>query len=1303
MSLLAAGPNALVNLNDQDTMIVEASVPAFVRSSAIEPKNVASPTNLTYLPVGTTRAYPAALADYYAPAQNSSDSPASWVLLDLPFVGRTQASGLDGLESGKAPGGAGPQPADLRVDPVLQLALARTAGFDPLNPLPLSFANWEDTAAVSIGLAEFDLPRQRGFTRLDAATLRESWFRLNLSSASEQSTSARLAGAPQPIDTVLAYPSTDEPSVMSRPNLLDRVADPRRLALPPASTFQPVSPAVDYSVIAWRPNGLYMLDVAGSTRLDGQPGMSGNVIAAYGFLGAGAKLIIAGLIPPTTALVRRPAAAVVPSRISLPDGVGAVSITAGGSGYTTAPPITITSADGNGTGAAAEAIVSAGAVSHINVTNPGTGYTQPPTISIGGPGSGALATAALGFANVQPVSLAVSPYLGFLFEPAAATLPTDWILGLSELVCLDVKGQTLTSIATRTWYPPKQDPATDQAIRVWAQEIQSRLAADSPIAVVRLRELYSNPAPSHSLAGSAGITVVYRFLAPEATVAPAAAARRAASLRAQPAAMRYSQGQYGGPIMPPGNLAQFEVAPPQIIGVQPLRLDSRPGSQPPRSVAASLAPSGALTSGTIYYYKVTAVIPNPTLAGGSLESDPSLEVSATPNAGNLSVQLTWAAVPGATGYHVYRGLAAGAEDTVAAAISSGATTAFMDTGTAGTAGSPPATAWPWGLACNRLSILQVERSTGVSGPPLQLKLANSNDPLQGRLWWQSLTQNVQYVVPEDPLGRKVLPTFFRAPALPGLVPVWPSSPLPKVDDVQKALDRQDDAATGAALPLQPSILTAWQPVLPGSHTVLVTGARPGAPFAFREYLQTQDFSNGRAVVSGSIVAMHRSPRPVLLRQNDRNRPDYALQTWASWFNPNLTSSAEDSPADSAFLGFVPTPIGLDLLLSASDPAVGKSITGGTIPVGPAPSATTPDPLSWDMKLRFTADGQNSPLAPWFPDGTAGTTPASVSLVSSKARSPFTFTLQALSSTTATSGVITFNPDKPADIAAWLAASSHGDPALLQVTVGVDGKNQDVKNFRQTLSFPLRIVKDQGVQALPFKPKFFLFEDPEYNRRLSSTTAQQTVIAVVTQGGNPPVTYSLTLSVDRHEYNTTGSIHYIFFFDPPDLNSNPIMGDIQFKKIDTDGTVHDLGSPVTLAVNALAQAKDQNLGEISKNNPLVPGDTLVLSLTVNFGGLPKPTAEIAVPIVAAPVTPVPEAGYALLRKNPDTAVECVRFAFSSAADKIELVDPNDLRRQIVRRRAKFLWRDTLRMKPKGHYAYAIQKITTGGSTHFPTIE
>jgi len=69
--------------------------------------------------------------------------------------------------------------------------------------------------------------------------------------------------------------------------------------------------------------------------------------------------------------------------------VGIVTITSGGSGYTTSPTITFTAQNGISTvSAAATAIVSAaGTISAIHIRNAGVGYTVTPTISIASPGS----------------------------------------------------------------------------------------------------------------------------------------------------------------------------------------------------------------------------------------------------------------------------------------------------------------------------------------------------------------------------------------------------------------------------------------------------------------------------------------------------------------------------------------------------------------------------------------------------------------------------------------------------------------------------------------------------------------------------------------------------------------------------------------------------------------------------------------------------------------------------------------------------------------------------------------------------
>ncbi|WP_313178975.1 phage tail tube protein [Stenotrophomonas sp.] len=69
-----------------------------------------------------------------------------------------------------------------------------------------------------------------------------------------------------------------------------------------------------------------------------------------------------------------------------------IEVTNGGTGYTSAPTVSITG--GGGTGATATAIVDSGSVIGVNITNPGTGYTSPPTVAFsGGAGTGAAATA----------------------------------------------------------------------------------------------------------------------------------------------------------------------------------------------------------------------------------------------------------------------------------------------------------------------------------------------------------------------------------------------------------------------------------------------------------------------------------------------------------------------------------------------------------------------------------------------------------------------------------------------------------------------------------------------------------------------------------------------------------------------------------------------------------------------------------------------------------------------------------------------------------------------------------------------
>lgn len=79
--------------------------------------------------------------------------------------------------------------------------------------------------------------------------------------------------------------------------------------------------------------------------------------------------------------------------------VSSISITDGGSGYSSVPAVTIANPT-KGITATGTATISSGAVTGITVTQKGTGYATPPAITIAGPGGGgSTATASAVLAN----------------------------------------------------------------------------------------------------------------------------------------------------------------------------------------------------------------------------------------------------------------------------------------------------------------------------------------------------------------------------------------------------------------------------------------------------------------------------------------------------------------------------------------------------------------------------------------------------------------------------------------------------------------------------------------------------------------------------------------------------------------------------------------------------------------------------------------------------------------------------------------------------------------------------------------
>ena len=96
------------------------------------------------------------------------------------------------------------------------------------------------------------------------------------------------------------------------------------------------------------------------------------------------------------------------------NGIPAIALSAGGSGYIAPPHVIIFGGGGNGATAVALISRTSGAVTNITVTSPGTGYTSNPTvILVGGGGSGA---------TIGTVTRGLNPGTGGLVKTGSGTL-----------------------------------------------------------------------------------------------------------------------------------------------------------------------------------------------------------------------------------------------------------------------------------------------------------------------------------------------------------------------------------------------------------------------------------------------------------------------------------------------------------------------------------------------------------------------------------------------------------------------------------------------------------------------------------------------------------------------------------------------------------------------------------------------------------------------------------------------------------------------------------------------------------------
>lgn len=598
--------------------------------------------------------------------------------------------------------------------------------------------------------------------------------------------------------------------------------------------------------------------------------------------------------------------------------------------------------------------------------------------------------------------------------------------------------------------------------------------------------------------------------------------------------------------------------------------------------------------------------------------------------------------------------------------------------------------WKWGLSAMRLGVQLTGGKCGITGA------ASGNGGR--RLWWNAVSHHVQFDLPEK--GVRLLPDKFRAESIHSLLPAKNNLPLPA--KAQKLLGETSGQ----------NFDSLWQPVLPGEFRYLLVGARAGAPFEFRHSLLSQDIGNGHseraALVSGSVPVQHRFPRPVSLPKNpaqpDEAAPVSALRTWASYFRPQDSLLSAIEPTDNAFVVRDKNDAHrLEITLIKPENGVLRLAAADEIRLEVAMHPAPMPAEHWTINLELQTEGRRLLFE----------------TIGLDAQGDYCCRFKPPKKGSASDG--TENDSQTAELREFLSGLPHGADLRLIAKVTPPPTIINVGGFSQILSFRLRLAQpDKMLQ--PFRYNFIQFEDPEYNRRLTSQAAQiSRSISYKEKDNEPNKTAEIMLAADRREFNPTSDILLAFFNYPRDSQNetqigNPdqvsaFFGTVTLKRIDRNGNVLTFPeNRISLSVskaspdkflNMLAGFNLQKMAADAKVE-ILPGDSLLISWKpANIFKTEIRPLELRVEIVAQPVTPVPTAAYALLRWKANKTVECRRFAWSPQPSRIELLNPEDLKHGEVRRRAVFKWLDTIRFSDSDEYG--IQKITSSGSTHFDMFD
>ncbi|MBI4463637.1 MAG: hypothetical protein HY647_02935 [Acidobacteria bacterium] len=195
-------------------------------------------------------------------------------------------------------------------------------------------------------------------------------------------------------------------------------------------------------------------------------------------------------------------------------------------------------------------------------------------------------------------------------------------------------------------------------------------------------------------------------------------------------------------ILPGGNVGIGTTAPQQALTLGPSKVLAMEMVSPGTPTLGATQAGGSL-SGT-YYYKITAL-------DGTGETVGSEEASVTVTSPNNAVNVSWSAVPGAKAYRIYRRPTSGGYTYYTSSPTS--PTSFVDTGAAGTSGSPPTVTTAYVMKLNSSGNVQIGNRSEGSGA-WQTLLLGTNAPKQQSFGPEMITAAATN--PNDSTNRRVV-------------------------------------------------------------------------------------------------------------------------------------------------------------------------------------------------------------------------------------------------------------------------------------------------------------------------------------------------------------------------------------------------------------------------------------------------------------------------------------------------------------------------------------------------------------------